>query len=161
MDKKFLVVYYSRTGTTKKIAKEIAEFLSCDFEEIFDKKDRSGIKGFMAGGRDAMRRELTEINEIQKDPMNYDIVIIGTPVWAANMAPAIRTYIARNKEKIKNVAFFCTTGGTGIDKTLIEMEVLCGKKPIATFAATASQVKKNTYQGFKEFIEKITNFAQL
>lgn len=155
MGKKILVVYYSRTGITKKIAQEISEFLSCDIEQIIDEKDRSGIKGFMAGGRDSMKRELTQIKPTEKDPADYDIVIIGTPVWAANMTPAVRTYITQNKEKIKNVAFFCTTGGTGIEKTFIEMEVLIRKKPVATFAATSNQVKKNTYQGLKEFIEKI------
>ncbi|MCX7705323.1 MAG: hypothetical protein N2115_03575 [bacterium] len=155
MEKKFLVVYYSRTGITKKIAQEIAEYLSSDIEQIIDEKDRSGIRGFMTGGRDAMKRELTQIKPVEKDPANYDIVIIGTPVWAANITPAIRTYIMQNREKFKNVAFFCTTGGTGIEKTFIEMEVVCKKKPIATFAATSIEVKKNTYQGFKEFIEKI------
>ncbi|MCM8759092.1 MAG: hypothetical protein NC906_04890 [Candidatus Omnitrophica bacterium] len=158
MDKKILVVYYSRTGTTKKIAQEIAEFLSCDIEEIIDQKNRSGIKGFMSGGKDAMKRELTEIKPIEKDPANYDIIIIGTPVWAANMAPAVRTYIMQNREKFKNVAFFCTTGGTGVEKTFIEMDVAAKKQPIATFSATTSEVKKNTYQRFKEFIEKIKSF---
>lgn len=155
MEKKILVVYYSRTGTTRKLAQDIAIALSCDIEEIIDEKDRSGIKGFMSGGRDAMRRELTRIKPIEKNPSNYDIVVIGTPVWAANMTPAIRTYIKQNKENFKNVAFFCTTGGTGIEKTLIELEVFCEKKPVATLAATSVEVKKNTYQGFKEFIEKI------
>ncbi len=159
MEKKYLVVYYSRTGFTKRLAQEIAMALSSDIEEIVDMKDRSGVKGFMAGGRDAMRRDLTEIKQIEKDPGNYDIVIIGTPVWAANMTPAIRTYIYQNKEKFKNVAFFCTTGGTGIEKTFIEMEVSSKRKPVSTFAARSLEVKKNTYQGFKEFIEKIKKFA--
>jgi flavodoxin len=154
MEKKILVVFYSRTGTTKKIAEEISHLLQCDIEEIIDNKDRSGIKGFMTGGRDAMARNLTEIKEIIKNPGDYDIVVIGTPVWAANMTPAIRTYISNNKEKFKQVAFFCTTGGTGIDKTFLEMEVLCGKQPIATFSATARQVKTNKYD-LREFIEKL------
>lgn len=155
MNKKILVVFYSRTGTTRKIAQEISNALLCDIEEIIDLKSRRGVKGFMAGGKDSMRRNLTEIKKIEKNPSDYDIVIIGTPVWASNMTPAIRTYISQNKNRFNNVAFFCTTGGTGIKKTFIEMEVLWGKKPLASFAATAKEVKKNAYQGFNEFIEKI------
>ncbi|HOJ31549.1 MAG TPA: flavodoxin [bacterium] len=156
MDKKFLVIFYSRTGTTKKIAREIANALSCDIEEIIDKKDRSGVRGFMSGGRDAMKRELTEINDIEQDPSDYDVIVIGTPVWASNMTPAIRTYISKYKEKFKNVAFFCTTGGTGIEKTLIEMEVLCGKKPVATVSLTVRQIKNSTYQSFlNKFVENL------
>jgi len=160
MNKKILVVFYSRTGTTKNIAQKIANFLSCDIEEIIDKKDRSGVRGFMSGGKDAMKRNLTEINNIEKDPSNYDIIVIGTPVWAANMTPAIRTYISKYKDSFKNVAFFCATGGTGIERTLIEMEVLCGKKPVATFSVTSRQMKSEIYPGFNEFIETIRNWSK-
>jgi flavodoxin len=42
---KTLVVYYSRTGTTRKVAEAIAGILRCDIEEVVDTKKRSGILG--------------------------------------------------------------------------------------------------------------------
>jgi flavodoxin len=41
--KKILVVYYSRTGMTKKLANSIANLLFADIEEIVDTKNRSGL----------------------------------------------------------------------------------------------------------------------
>ncbi|MDY6965570.1 MAG: hypothetical protein SVM80_06305 [Halobacteriota archaeon] len=37
------LVYYSRTGTTKKVADAISDIINCDIEEIVDTKDRSGF----------------------------------------------------------------------------------------------------------------------
>ncbi|MBE3088681.1 MAG: flavodoxin family protein, partial [Actinobacteria bacterium] len=42
-----LVVYYSRTGTTRKVAEYITKQLGADMEEIIDMKKRSGIWGFL------------------------------------------------------------------------------------------------------------------
>ena len=43
---KILVAFYSRSGNTKKVGLELAKFLNAQTDEIFDKKDRSGIKGW-------------------------------------------------------------------------------------------------------------------
>ena len=58
---KTLIVYYSRTGLTKKIATHISETLKADIDEIIDTKKRSGAIGYMSGGRDAMKGSLTNI----------------------------------------------------------------------------------------------------
>ncbi|HOC03286.1 MAG TPA: flavodoxin [Candidatus Ratteibacteria bacterium] len=155
MNKKVLVIFYSRTGITKKVAEKIADILSCDIEEITDLKNRRGIKGFIVGIKDSIRKNTTKIKPVEKNPSDYSMVIIGTPVWALSMAPAIRTYIYHNKSKFNDVAFFCTAGGTGIEKTIIEMGTICNKKPVATFAGITSNIKKNMFKGLDEFIIKI------
>lgn len=38
---KILIVFYSRTGTTRKVAHELQKSLKADIEELFD-KNRSG-----------------------------------------------------------------------------------------------------------------------
>jgi hypothetical protein len=81
------------------------------------------------------------------------MVIIGTPVWASNMSTPVRTYITENKEKLKNVAFFCTEGNSGDAKTLDAMAGLCGKKATATLVVKARDISKGDY------MEKIKKFA--
>ena len=93
MSGKILVVYYSRTGTTQKIAKEISGRLGADMEEVVDKKNRKGIIGWIRAGRDAGAKRLTEIEEPQRDPGLYGLVIIGTPIWNGTISTPIRTYI--------------------------------------------------------------------
>ncbi|MBN1871556.1 MAG: NAD(P)H-dependent oxidoreductase [Candidatus Omnitrophica bacterium] len=155
---KSLVVYYSRTGTTKKIAQAIARNLGGDIEEIIDKKDRRGPTNYLIAGKDAATKRLTEIDDTKKDISSYDIVVIGTPVWAFTMAPAIRTFITRHKESLKNIAFFCTQGGAGSKRTFKDMEELCGKRPVEVLEATTKEVMKDMFkQKISEFIERLSN----
>ena len=63
-----LVVYYSRTGSTRKVAEYITKQLGADMEAIIDMKKRSGVGGFVLGGKDSLNRKETKISEIKKTP---------------------------------------------------------------------------------------------
>ncbi len=152
---KILAVFYSRTGHTKKVAEEIANNLKADIEEIVDKKNRKGVLCYLSGGKDASTKKLTKIKVIKKEPSNYDLVIIGTPIWALAMTPAVRTYITNNK--FNKVAFFCTQGSSGAEKTFKEMEELT-KKPVAVLSLLTAEVGKEEYKkmvkGFCDRVKK-------
>ncbi|MFH0839199.1 MAG: hypothetical protein V1893_03330 [Candidatus Omnitrophota bacterium] len=152
---KYVVVFYSRTGVTRKVAHTIAGILKCDCEEIVDTKDRSGVIGYVKSGTDAASKKLTVIKNPQKDPGLYDLVILGTPVWAFTMTPAMRTYIIQHKEKFKLVAFFCTQGGAGGKKTFKDMEALCGKKPIGMLILKTAEVLHGEYIKIRGFVNAI------
>jgi flavodoxin len=139
-----LVVYYSRTGHTRKVGEELARDLGCDAEEILDTANRAGPVGWLMSGREGSGRKLATLKPIKKDPASYDIVVIGTPVWAANMSSPVRTYITENKAKFRNVAFFCTEGSTGSEKTFAEMEEVTGKKPKATLTITTADLRSGS-----------------
>ena len=105
-----LVVFYSRTGRTRKVGEAIATALDCDSEELVDTRKRSGPIGFMRSGREAQSKQLTVLQPVKRDPSLYDIVILGTPIWMGTMSSAMRTYIAENKSKFNRVAFFLHAG---------------------------------------------------
>ena len=81
---KSLVVYYSRTGKTKFVAETIAAELGSDIEEIVDLKNREGKIGWMSATQNASRGKETQIAPTKKAPNDYDLLIIGTLVWAFN-----------------------------------------------------------------------------
>lgn len=152
----YLVVYYSRKGTTRKIGEIIATEANWDSEEIIDPKKRKGFIGFLKSGKDATLKKLANIKEIQKNPELYDLIILGTPIWNKRMTPAIRTYITAFKYKIKNVAFFCTEGGSGGQKTFSSMANLCEKAPISTLEITKNDItNENHIVKIKEFIQDL------
>ena len=113
---KTLVAYYSRSGRTRKVAETLARLLQADLEEIIDCKDRSGFLGYLTAGRDASLNRLTKLKSLTKDPSSYDLVVVGTPIWAWNVSPPVRTYLTENKDKIRKVAFYCTMGGSSEGK---------------------------------------------
>ena len=106
---KSLVVYYSRSGTTRFVSEKISQEIGADIEEIVDKKTRKGRLGFVVGGFEATREKTTEIAETQKSPCDYDLIVVGTPMWNKRVAPAVRTYLKRNDLSEKKVALFCTS----------------------------------------------------
>ena len=153
---KILVVFYSRSGKTKKVANTISKILKCDKEEIFDTKNRKGIPGFLSAGADANLRRLTAIKEIKNNPSLYDLVIIGTPIWSSNISTPIRTYLSLYKEDFKNVAFFCTRLGSDFKKVFDGMKNLSQKSPLALLELTSREVKRDQYlQKVKEFTKNL------
>ncbi len=127
---KTLVVYYTRTGNAKFIAENIAAELGADIEEVVDLKNRQGRLAFLSAGRDATLGRETEIASTRRIPADYDLIIVGQPVWAGNPTPAIRTYLSRNDLSGRRVALFFsdTNLGQAIEKTKALM-------PNSTFAS--------------------------
>ncbi|MFX1492385.1 MAG: flavodoxin family protein [Promethearchaeota archaeon] len=143
---KRLVIYYSRTGTTKRIGEEIAASLGADLDEILDQKSRKGVIGWLRAGRDSQTDKMTEI-KVQKNPNGYDMIIIGTPIWANNFTPAVRTYLTQFSLKGKKVAFFTTQGGDEPIDALAEMkEMVTESDIIATLSIKQDFVKANNYE---------------
>lgn len=142
---KALVVFYSRTGTTRKVARALASQMECDIEEIIDLKNRAGWIGYIRSLVDASQRRLTEIKEPLNRPELYDLVLIGTPVWAGQLATPVRTYLVQNHQSLKHVAFFLTSGGSGQKKAVAQMELLSGKKPLATLGLTVNAIRLGNF----------------
>lgn len=148
---KALVVFYSKGGTTKKLAQELAKCLKADIDEIIDKKGRGGPIGFLTAGRDAMKGRETEI-ESKLSPEKYGLVAVGTPVWGGSLTPAVRTYL--KKHKFKKAAFFCTCGGAQ-NKTFGEMEKISGK-PVSVLEVKASELgSEKTRERVRRFCAEI------
>jgi flavodoxin len=151
---KSLVVYYSRTGKTRIVAEQIAKKLNADIEEIVDLKNRRGIIGYLSGGKDAMKKTLTKIKKSVKNPLGYDLVVIGTPIWASKMVPAVRTYLKNSK--IKKAAFFYTAGGSGSEKAFEDMKETIGKaKIMGQLGLSGKDIRTGHIEKLNMFIKKI------
>lgn len=130
----YLVVYYSRSGKTRSVAKKIVDVLKCDEEEIVDLKDRSGILGYVTSIYDAIKKKTTEIKPITKNLDSYENIILCSPVWASDVPPAVRTFLNNFKEKIKNISFVATMNIRGAKRMFKELEILSNKKPKFSFS---------------------------
>ncbi len=125
---KSLVVYYSRSGNTRFVAEQVCREIGGDVEEIVDKKKRNGFLGFVLSGYDATRGKVTTIEPVKRSPRDYDLVVVGTPMWNKRITPAVRTYLKGNNFSGKQVALFCTNLGSNparVFKTLKELMPGC------------------------------------
>ena len=126
---KVLVVFYSRTGFTRALAREIAEAMGGDMEDLADTRGREGVLGYLRSGFEAALRRHTVLKPLAHDLSSYDLVVVGTPVWNASLSSPVRTFLSDHGRDIKQVAFFCTFGGRGDARVFQQMTESCGRVP--------------------------------
>ena len=90
----------------------IAKFMNADLEIIKDTKPRDHLKSWEVGAFDEELRTPTKIHPTKYNPKDYDLVIIGTPIWDG-ITPAVRKYLQNNK--FKKTAFFITFAAAAED----------------------------------------------
>ena len=162
---KALVVYYSNSGTTRTVAKKIAETLGADVEEIVERKRRAPLldeQGKPVGGMGMAKAAMpavlglgSSIEPGKADPSAYDTIIVGTPVWAGSLVPAVRSYLKRNRKHIKSVGLFCTCGQVEKLRAISQMTGLVKQEPVATMAVSAEDVRSGkSDEAVKGFVGK-------
>ncbi len=150
---KSIVVFYSYEGNTRLVAENIANSIGADIIEIKPEKEMKskGVMKFLWGGRQAMMGVKPPLREIKKDLNSYDLIFIGTPVWAWSPAPPIRTFLEDHLPKGKRIALFSSCEGGG-GKTFEKMtEMARGCRVIGTLESLAplKREKENTLQKAK------------
>lgn len=133
---KTLVTYYSHSGHTAALAHQIAMRLGADEEAILERDKRNGMLGLVAGGLGAALGASSGIAKTEHDPADYDLVVLGTPVWTSRAAPAVNAYIDAHRDSMARVAFFCTEGGRGDARAFSRMASRLGRAPVACLAIT-------------------------
>ncbi|MBN2015058.1 MAG: flavodoxin family protein [Candidatus Altiarchaeota archaeon] len=143
---KTLIAYYSRTGNNKKIAEKLREKLGCDIDEI----QEEGKPGLLKAGLSALLKKKTKI-KTEKNPENYDLTVVVSPIWGGVITPAARTYLQENSDKIKEVAFLSVSGsGEENKKALEDFEKTIGKKTKAALLLKDKEEQEKKLEKFAE-----------
>jgi flavodoxin len=152
---KSLLVYFSRTGNTKKVAETVADILSCDqVEEVTESQGRAGALGYLRSIWEAATGAAPVIDSPLNDPSHYDVVIVASPVWMSRLSSPIRTYLLKEGEKLPRVAFVVTEGGSGGNRVLLQMRDMCHKIPLSEVVITEDDILKGSH------LKKIRSFAE-
>jgi flavodoxin len=137
---KILVVYYSMGGNTARVARDIARLTGADIERLRDPAHSASLGGYLKAVIDAVCEKPAQLGPLGRNPRDYALTIIGTPVWARHITPAVRAYLQRCKGDIQKVAFFVTSGDTAAGKVIPEAEALVGRKGLAQVGFSAVEL---------------------
>lgn len=123
-DRKILVAYFSATGTTAKVAKQLAAATSADLYEIQpeqpytsadldwnNKKSRSSVEMDNQAARPALKGTKENIAD-------YDLIFLGYPIWWDLAPRVINTFIEVHSLKGKVVVPFATSGSSSISNSV-------------------------------------------
>jgi len=114
---KTLVIYYSLEGNTKRIAELIHQKYEGDLLELIPEKEnpKEGFGKYFWGGKSVIFKESPQLISVLPDPKNYDLIFIGSPLWAGSYAPSVHTLLNTVSFEGKKVALFiCHSGGSTI-----------------------------------------------
>jgi flavodoxin len=150
---KVLVVYFSRTGTTRHLADSIARAVHGDLEELRERRSRLGPIGWLRSGYEGTYRRSVETLPLTHDPGAYDLVFVGSPTWNRALSSPVRGFLERNAAKLKSVALFATCAERGADDVISQMSRLLPQPALATLTMLERDVKRGPAVWVGETVE--------
>lgn len=114
------IVYYSMHGNVRYVSEKVAKELGADLIELVPVKayPDKGAMQFIWGGSAVTFKKKPELEPYTFNASDYDLVIIGTPVWASNFTPPLRTFFENNDLTGKKIAVIATSAGGDSSKCL-------------------------------------------
>lgn len=110
---KIAIVCYSFEGNTLEVAQYLSKELKADLIEIKPVKEiqSKGFSKFFWGGKQVIFKEKPALIPITQDLDSYDVIFVGSPIWAGTYAPPIKTFLEEGVVKNKAIAYFYTHEG--------------------------------------------------
>ena len=154
-----LCIYYSRTGNTRAAMEEIARELGAELVELRDGVNRSGARGWLRCGMDAMRRTCPQAEkpETKRPLSDYRLVIIGSPVWAGRCSSVARSFLKQYGKELQNAAYVLLRGSEDKNEEVYDQMDLytpCGHR--AAVSLRSGSVGYAFWQ--EEFLRQIRDF---
>jgi len=118
-----LVAYFSATGTTKRVAQNLAKVTGADIYEIKPLKPYTSAD---LNWHDSNSRSSVEMNDSKSRPEivadkfsvdNYDIIYLGFPIWWGTAPKVVHTFLEKYDFSGKKIIIFATSGSSGLGNT--------------------------------------------
>lgn len=122
--KKVLVVYFSATGTTKKLAEYAADAMDAELYEIVPRQPYTSADLDYGDKNSRSTKEMNDPNSRPKidgsveNMADYDIVFIGYPIWWASIPMPIASFLEEYDFSGKTIIPFCSHGGGRFGQSL-------------------------------------------
>ena len=143
---KTLVVYYSRTGNTRRVAEALASALDAQVDALVDVRDRRGLLGYLSASVSGILGQRTSLRGELHDPSVFDLVVIGTPLWNGGVSAAVRSYLSSYWSRLPEVAFFATCSTTDCARAFDQMKQLADRDPEGLLRVTEAQLRSGSYE---------------
>ncbi len=107
---RILVLYYSLYGHARFVAEAIAAAAHADIEELHPLGEPAGssLRRYLWAVRGTLLKKKPLLQPLAHDLSAYDLLVLGSPVWMGNVAPAMRQFISRTPLRGRKVAVFCS-----------------------------------------------------
>ena len=114
-----LIVYFSATGNTEKVAETLSEMINADIVEIVPEDPYTADDLDYRDGKSRTSREDSDpssrpaIKPLEHNPEDYETLFVGFPIWFGDMPKVMYTFFESCDLSGKTIIPFCTSGSTG------------------------------------------------
>jgi flavodoxin len=156
---KRLVVYYSLSGNTEEAAQKVADRLGADLQKLDTVKamPKNFAAQILVGGGQVVMHHVPKLKPFDKDPSQYDEIILGSPIWNNQGVPAINAFLADESAAAKVTSLFFLSGGGDTQKGLSAIvPKLPNLKHTVSLLDRKHENSKDNDAKLEQFIEEIT-----
>ena len=157
------IVYYSLQGNVRYVAEKISKETGAELIELIPVKaypDKGMIK-FIWGGSAVTFKKKPELEPYKFNKDDYDLIILGTPVWAGKFTPPLRTFLEDNDLTGKKIAVIATSAGGGSDKCIALLKEAAKADALAAQLSLIDPKDKPSEENEKQISEFIAVIGSL
>ena len=122
-----LVVVYSYTGTSRRVAQRLAAERGWPIGEVIDAKPRSGWWRCVL---DSLLRRRPAIRYAGPDPGAFDAVVLVSPIWVEGLSAPMRSFVVAEAQRLREFAVVSVMGSKGAPNAVAEISRLIGRAPL-------------------------------
>ena len=128
---KSIIIYYSKTGTTEKLAKRIQGDFGCDMLKLEAEAPYGNYFSSLVRAKKELKNDVPvkATNDIP-ELSGYDTVFVGYPIWWLEPPVLVTDFICRCNLDEKTIIPFSTSGLANISSTLDTVKNSCPKSDV-------------------------------
>ena len=129
---KMLVVYYSWSGNTKKVAEFIAKHTGADVLELVPQTPYPSqySKTVEIARKEVNAKFKAPLKTPIPDLSKYDTIFVGSPNWWGTISSPIRTFLSDAELAGKSIAPFMTHEGSRMGRAVEDIKSICPKSKV-------------------------------
>lgn len=137
---KCAVIYYSKSGVTRKIAEKVKVAFDTDVYSVEPEKPYgSYISAVIRAGLEKLSGKAAALKTAAADFSSYNVVFIGFPVWYGTLPDFLQDYIKGAGLSSKRIIPFATAGANGKESSLKTLKKLLPDSEITDYFFTSSR----------------------
>jgi flavodoxin len=130
--KKILIVYFSRTGNTRTMARLISEKVGGDLIEL------QVVEAYPEDYEAVKERAMQELNTGLKPELKtkvgnlgaYDVIFVGTPIWWGTISAPVKSFLSEYDLSGKTIVPFITHQGSFLGRSVSDIKALCPRSTL-------------------------------
>lgn len=159
-----LVVYYTWSGNSRSLANDIGGILGCDVIQVelttsYTATTDQELYPIAQAEIAAIDNNGTypSIKTTVENISDYDVVLVGYPLWYSRMATPMQTFLHNHAEQLagKTIALFCTSASSGISGTVADARRLCPNSTLTEALWVRSSAISNAHNSIVEWLAEI------